>query len=56
MQARQETRAKDEAADREFLSDLTHTLMQADGLHPNAAGQPLILETVWTALSPLLAR
>jgi len=35
---------------------LNDTLMQADGLHPNAAGQPLILETVWTALSPLLAR
>jgi acyl-CoA thioesterase-1 len=35
---------------------LNDSLMQADGLHPNAAGQPLILETVWTALSPLLAR
>jgi acyl-CoA thioesterase-1 len=34
---------------------LNDTLMQADGLHPNAAGQPLLLETVWTALSPLLA-
>lgn len=30
MQAQQETLAKDEAADREFLSDLTHTLMQTD--------------------------
>ncbi len=28
MQARQETLAKEEAADREFLSDLTHKLMQ----------------------------
>lgn len=29
-------------------------LMQADGIHPNAAGQPVILETVWAALSELL--
>lgn len=34
---------------------LNDKLMQADGLHPNAAGQPLLLDTVWTALSPLLA-
>lgn len=26
----------------------------ADGIHPNAAAQPLILERVWTALEPLL--
>ncbi len=26
----------------------------ADGIHPNAAAQPLILETVWHALKPLL--
>lgn len=26
----------------------------ADGIHPNAAAQPLILERVWTALAPLL--
>ena len=29
-------------------------LMQEDGLHPNVAAQPTILETVWLALSPLL--
>lgn len=29
-------------------------LMQADGLHPNAAGQPIMLENVWPALVPLL--
>ena len=31
-------------------------LMQADGLHPNAAGQPRLLDTVWKALQPLLGR
>jgi acyl-CoA thioesterase-1 len=30
--------------------------MQADGLHPNAAGQPVVLETVWKHLKPLLER
>lgn len=29
-------------------------LMQADGLHPNALGQPLIVEKVWPHLQPLL--
>ncbi len=28
--------------------------MQGDGIHPNAAGQPLMLEHVWTQLQPLL--
>ncbi|MCF8150951.1 MAG: arylesterase [Sulfuritalea sp.] len=28
---------------------------QADGLHPTAAAQPVLLEHVWTALKPLLA-
>lgn len=28
--------------------------MQADGLHPNARAQPLILARVWRALAPLL--
>ena len=28
--------------------------MQADGLHPNAAGQPLILDNIWPVLLPLL--
>lgn len=26
----------------------------ADGLHPNAAAQPLVLDTIWTPLRPLL--
>lgn len=30
------------------------TLMQADGIHPNEAAQPRILENIWTALRPLL--
>jgi acyl-CoA thioesterase-1 len=29
-------------------------MMQADGLHPNALGQPLIAEKVWGYLRPLL--
>jgi len=29
-------------------------LFQADGIHPNAAAQPLMLETVWKELQPLL--
>lgn len=31
-------------------------LFQADGIHPAAAAQPLMLETVWRDLEPLLAR
>jgi len=30
--------------------------MQADGLHPNAAGQPRVLATVWPQIKPLLER
>jgi acyl-CoA thioesterase I len=30
--------------------------MQADGLHPNAQGQPRILDTVWAYLKPLLKK
>ena len=33
---------------------LNPPLMQADGLHPTAAGEPLVLETVWPHLAPLL--
>ncbi len=33
---------------------LTPTLMQEDGVHPNEAGQPRLLENVWPALAPLL--
>ena len=32
------------------------SLMQSDGLHPNARGEPLVLETVWPRLLPLLER
>lgn len=31
-------------------------LMQADGLHPTAAAQPRILETVWTVLAKVLEK
>jgi acyl-CoA thioesterase-1 len=31
-------------------------LMQPDGLHPNALGQPRVLENVWPSLKPLLER
>lgn len=30
-------------------------MMQADGIHPNDRGQPLLLENVWERLEPLLA-
>jgi acyl-CoA thioesterase I len=35
---------------------LTPELMQADGIHPNEAGQPRLLDNVWPALKPLLHR
>ncbi len=35
---------------------LTPDLMQADGIHPNALGQPKLLENVWPALKPLLRK
>ncbi len=31
-------------------------LMQSDGLHPTADAQPLLLDAVWPALTPLLER
>jgi acyl-CoA thioesterase I len=40
-----------------FLLDkvaLKPELMQADGLHPNAQGQPQLLENLWPKLKPLL--
>jgi len=40
-----------------FLLDqvaLNPALMQPDGLHPNEAGQPLLLDNVWPRLEPLL--
>jgi acyl-CoA thioesterase I len=42
-----------------FLLDkvaLNPALMQSDGLHPTAAGEPLVLETVWQELGPLLKK
>jgi len=42
-----------------FLLDkvaLDPTLMQDDGLHPNARGEPQVLETVWQGLEPLVKK
>lgn len=33
---------------------LEKKLMQADGLHPNAEAQPVMLATIWPQLAPLL--
>lgn len=41
-----------------FLLDgvaLDPSLMQADGLHPTAAAQPQVLETVWKLVEPMLS-
>jgi acyl-CoA thioesterase-1 len=35
---------------------LDDALMQEDGLHPNAAGQPRLLDQVWPKLKPLLKK
>jgi acyl-CoA thioesterase-1 len=35
---------------------LDPSYMQADGLHPNARGAPLLLDTVWPRLVPLLGK
>jgi acyl-CoA thioesterase-1 len=35
---------------------LSPTLLQGDDIHPNAAGQPVLLENVWPALKPLLRK
>ena len=35
---------------------LDPTRMQADGMHPNASGEPPILDTVWPHLKPLLKK
>lgn len=39
-----------------FLEDvaLDATLMQADGIHPNEAAQPLMLDAVWPVIEPVL--
>lgn len=42
-----------------FLLDgvaLNPSMMQADGIHPNAAGQPRLLATVWPALERMLKK
>jgi acyl-CoA thioesterase-1 len=41
-----------------FLEDvaLAPGLMQDDGLHPTAKAQPLMLQTLWPSLLPLLKR
>jgi acyl-CoA thioesterase I len=42
-----------------FLLDgvaLDPRLMQADGMHPTAEGQPRVLDNVWSHLKPLLER
>jgi acyl-CoA thioesterase-1 len=41
----------------EFLLEdvaLNRELMQADGIHPNAAGQKVVFANVWRVLDPLL--
>ena len=35
---------------------LDPTLMQEDGLHPNARGEPPVLDTLWQGLEPLLKK
>jgi acyl-CoA thioesterase I len=35
---------------------LTPNLMQGDDIHPNALGQPILLDNVWPALKPLLGK
>jgi acyl-CoA thioesterase-1 len=35
---------------------LESRLMQSDGLHPNALGQPRLLDNVWAQLKPMLER
>jgi len=32
------------------------TLIQDDGLHPNALAQPILLDNIWSTLQPLLSR
>jgi acyl-CoA thioesterase-1 len=34
----------------------TRDNFQADNLHPTAAAQPIILDTIWKGLAPLLPR
>lgn len=41
-----------------FLNDiaLTPALMQADGIHPNESGQPILLQNAWPVLKTLLRK
>ena len=41
-----------------FMTDvaLNPRLMQEDGIHPNTAAQPILLDTLWPALQPLLEK
>jgi acyl-CoA thioesterase-1 len=41
-----------------FLNDiaLSPNLMQDDNIHPNALGQPILLQNVWPSLKPLLRK
>ena len=35
---------------------LDEPLMQRDGLHPNARGEPLVLDNLWPYLEPMLKK
>ena len=35
---------------------LSPELLQSDDIHPNAQGQPILLDNVWPALKPLLRK
>jgi acyl-CoA thioesterase-1 len=35
---------------------LADGMMQEDGIHPTAKAQPIMLETLWPRLTPLLRR
>jgi acyl-CoA thioesterase-1 len=35
---------------------LSQNLLQEDTIHPNAEGQPKLLENVWPALKPMLRK
>jgi acyl-CoA thioesterase-1 len=50
---------KYEAPHLDFFLDkvaLDPELMQADGIHPTAAAQPILLDNVWPVLEPLLKK
>jgi len=35
---------------------LDSSRMQSDGLHPNARGEPAVLDTLWPQLEPMLKK